>query len=95
MHGDRFCYLVLACDYEAYARYSPGILVLDMAMADWAAAGGRVFDFTIGDEPFKRDFHCTRMPLFKFERTSEKRKLTMPGRLASAGNQAVVPPTSP
>ncbi|MDA0349072.1 MAG: GNAT family N-acetyltransferase [Verrucomicrobia bacterium] len=65
--GDRYCYLVLACDYENFAQYSPGMMVLDLAMADWAATGGKVFDFTIGDEPFKSSFGCTRSPMFTFE----------------------------
>lgn len=84
--GDRYCYLVLACDYKNYARYSPGILTLDMAIADWAAGGGGVFDFTIGDEPFKRVFRCTRIPIFKFEQARTERgrqHLTNDGRPAA------------
>lgn len=65
--GERYCYLVLACDYENFAQYSPGMLILDLAMADWAATGGKVFDFTIGDEPFKSTFGCTRSPMYIFE----------------------------
>jgi len=65
--GERYCYLVLACDYENFAQYSPGMLILDLAMADWAATGGKVFDFTIGDEPFKSSFGCTRSPMYIFE----------------------------
>lgn len=29
-------------------------------------AGGKAFDFTIGDEPFKADFGCTRTPMHEF-----------------------------
>ena len=65
--GERYCYLVLACDYENFAQYSPGMLILDLAVADWAATGGKVFDFTIGDEPFKSTFGCTRSPMYIFE----------------------------
>jgi CelD/BcsL family acetyltransferase involved in cellulose biosynthesis len=64
--GDRFCYILLACDYAAYARYSPGRLVLDSVMAAWAADCGKTFDFTIGDEPFKTDFGCTRSTMHEF-----------------------------
>jgi CelD/BcsL family acetyltransferase involved in cellulose biosynthesis len=64
--GDCFRYILLACDYGRYARYSPGLLVLDQVMAEWAAAGGEVFDFTIGDEPFKAGFRCTRTPMHEF-----------------------------
>ena len=68
--GDHYRYLVLACDYETYARYSPGILILDLAMADWASEGGKVFDFTIGDERFKNVFRCKRTPMFKFAKAN-------------------------
>lgn len=49
-----------------YARYSPGFLVLDHVMAEWAAGGGTIFDFTIGDEPFKADFGCSRTTVHEF-----------------------------
>ena len=64
--GPSFCYLLLACNYRAYAAYSPGILLLDLAMADWTADGGKIFDFTIGDEPYKRQFRCERRPMYEF-----------------------------
>jgi CelD/BcsL family acetyltransferase involved in cellulose biosynthesis len=70
--GDRYCYVVLACDYENYSYYSPGVMILDMAMADWAEAGGKVFDFTIGDEPFKSNFRCERTRMFKFTQANSK-----------------------
>jgi CelD/BcsL family acetyltransferase involved in cellulose biosynthesis len=64
--GDCFHYILLACDYAHYARYSPGLLVLDQVMAEWASGGGEVFDFTIGDEPFKAGFGCTRTSMHEF-----------------------------
>ena len=71
--GDQFLYLLLACNYDAFARYSPGLLVLDLAISDWASSGGRVFDFTIGDEAFKSDFGCTRLPMVRFCRSNTER----------------------
>lgn len=64
--GRRFCYILLACNYAAYARHSPGRLALDMAMSAWAAEGGQVFDFTIGDEPFKAGFGCLPTAMHEF-----------------------------
>ncbi|RVC73855.1 GNAT family N-acetyltransferase, partial [Mesorhizobium sp. M4A.F.Ca.ET.022.05.2.1] len=61
-----FRYILLCCNYVAHARYSPGRLALDRVMAAWAASGGETFDFTIGDEPFKADFGCTRTPMHEF-----------------------------
>lgn len=64
--GECFRYILLACDYGSYARYSPGFLVLDHVMAEWAADGGTIFDFTIGDERFKADFGCSRTTMHEF-----------------------------
>lgn len=61
-----FSYILLACDYAAFARHSPGRLALDMAMSAWAAEGGQVFDFTIGDEPFKAGFGCVSAAMHEF-----------------------------
>jgi len=65
--GDTFRYILLGCDYASHARYSPGRLALDRAMAAWAAEGGAAFDFTIGDEPFKAGFGCARTPMYEFQ----------------------------
>ena len=63
---ERFCYLLLGCDYDRYERYSPGIMMLNHVMENWAENGGQVFDFTIGDEPFKRTFGCQSIPMAGF-----------------------------
>jgi hypothetical protein len=67
-HHRRFHYIVLACDYGRFARYSPGLLMMDRTIAAWSAEGGEVFDFTIGDEPFKAAFGCTRTPMYAIDR---------------------------
>lgn len=64
VHGRRFHYLVLACNYAEFAKFSPGLMIMDLAIEAWIAAGGEVFDFTIGDEPFKAAFGCTRTPMY-------------------------------
>lgn len=68
VHGRRFHYVVLACNYAGYARYSPGLAILDLAIAAWAEEGGEVFDFTIGDEAFKAAFGCRRTPMYAITR---------------------------
>lgn len=60
-----YCYLLLACNYGRFAGYSPGFLVFDRVLADWSARGGTIFDFTIGDEPYKGRFGCTRTPMLR------------------------------
>ncbi|MBA3446968.1 MAG: GNAT family N-acetyltransferase [Pseudaminobacter sp.] len=58
-HAGRLYYLLIGCDYAAYGRHSPGLLLYDLMMEQWVAEGGEVFDFTIGDEAFKADFGTT------------------------------------
>lgn len=55
-HRGRFHYLLIGCDYETYGKMAPGLVFYDRLIADWAGRGGEIFDFTIGDEPFKADF---------------------------------------
>ena len=64
--GGCFRYILLACNYPLYSRRSPGRVALDRVMAAWAAGGGTSFDFTIGDEPFKAGFGCSRMTMCEF-----------------------------
>lgn len=52
----RYHYLLIGCDYEKFGKFSPGFLMYDEIMRDWVNSGGDVFDFTIGDEPFKAKF---------------------------------------
>jgi CelD/BcsL family acetyltransferase involved in cellulose biosynthesis len=63
---DRNCfrYIILACDYARYAEFSPGLLIFERVITYWAQAGGEVFDFTIGDEPYKGELGCTSTPMF-------------------------------
>lgn len=63
--GGCFHYLLIGCDYERFGRHSPGLLLYDLIIEDWIAAGGTAFDFTIGDEPFKRDFGTIATPMHR------------------------------
>ncbi|HNB25442.1 MAG TPA: GNAT family N-acetyltransferase [Alphaproteobacteria bacterium] len=66
--GERFCYLVLGCDYASFGKFSPGMIMFDYAMRDWFGNGGAVFDFTIGDEAFKTALGCRRTAMLGFRR---------------------------
>ena len=82
-HNGRFHYLLIACDYENHGRHSPGLILYDGMIADWIAADGKVFDFTIGDEPFKSDFGTRPTAMFELRRLP-----TWRGRLAQAAFEA-------
>ena len=82
-HAGRFAYLLIGCDYDGHGRHSPGLLLYDAMIEDWMAAGGRVFDFTIGDEPFKKQFGTEPTAIFAITA-----RPTWLGRLASAGQAA-------
>lgn len=53
-HRGKFLYLLLGVDIENYGRYSPGFLILEDAIRISSLCGERIFDFTVGDEPFKQ-----------------------------------------
>ncbi len=63
-HKRRYYYLLIGCNYENYGRHSPGLIMYDRIMADWLNDGGEVFDFTIGDEPFKGKFAAKPTQMF-------------------------------
>jgi CelD/BcsL family acetyltransferase involved in cellulose biosynthesis len=75
----RFHYLLIGCDYERHGRHSPGLIAYDLIIEDWIQAGGCVFDFTIGDERFKRDFGTRATAMFMLRAAP-----TWRGRLARA-----------
>jgi len=64
--GSSFCYIILACNYEHYADFSPGLLIFQRVIEQWAQEGGAIFDFTIGDEPYKRELGCASTQMFQF-----------------------------
>lgn len=76
-HAETFHYLLVGYDYANYSSLSPGMVLNDFTISDWAAAGGTHFDFTIGDEAYKMDFGTVATPISAIE-TSR----TMIGKLA-------------
>jgi len=65
-HAGRFLYLLIGCDYDAFGRHSPGLQMYDQIIENWIDRQGTVFDFTIGDEPFKKQFGTHAVPMFEF-----------------------------
>ncbi len=76
-------YLLIGCDYGTYSRCSPGLVLYDRIIEDWIGRDGHVFDFTIGDEPFKADFGTEATPMSGLFRAA-----TWRGRMALAAFQA-------
>lgn len=62
----RFLYLLIGADYDGFGRHSPGLQMYDGIMEDWLSRGGSVFDLTIGDEPFKRQFGAQPTSMWMF-----------------------------
>lgn len=64
VYRDRFYHLLPAYARTALTRYSPGAFLL-RHMVRWAIEHGlRVYDFTIGDEPYKREWSDSELPLY-------------------------------
>lgn len=68
-HNGRFLYLLIGADYEAYGRHSPGLQLYEGVIEDWMQRGGTNFDFTIGDEPFKKHYGTQAEPMSLFSST--------------------------
>ncbi|CAI2934167.1 GNAT family N-acetyltransferase [Aminobacter niigataensis] len=60
----RFNYLLIGCDYGVHGRHSPGLILYDRMIEDWIANDGKIYDFTIGDEPFKKQFGTVETPIW-------------------------------
>lgn len=79
-HAGRFNYLLIGCDYAGQGRNSPGLILYDHMIEDWIARGGKIYDFTIGDEPFKKQFGTRPTEMWTVTANA-----TWRGRLAAAG----------
>ena len=63
VRGDCFYYVVPVYEFGAHARYSPGNVLLHKVMAWSIGHGLRRFDFTIGDEGYKREWSDVTVPM--------------------------------
>ena len=62
--GDRYYHLLASYDDGEVSRFGPGAAHLHDVMRYAIEHGYRVFDFTIGDEPYKRDWCDGVVPLY-------------------------------
>lgn len=73
----RFHGILIGCEYDQYRRCSPGYLMYDMILADWAKFGGRILDFNVGDCSYKEKFGTTAIPVTRYSTA-----LTVTGQVA-------------
>ncbi|MBA4781986.1 MAG: GNAT family N-acetyltransferase [Rhizobiales bacterium] len=59
----RYYYLLPGADYARFGAFSPGQVMLDHLIEAVIDRGGRVFDFTIGDEGYKASFGTVAEPI--------------------------------
>jgi CelD/BcsL family acetyltransferase involved in cellulose biosynthesis len=69
--------LMIGPDIARHKRVSPGLLAIDDAMRASFEAGDRIYDFTIGDHPYKLQFGAQAIPLYEWHRAN-----TLLGRAA-------------
>jgi CelD/BcsL family acetyltransferase involved in cellulose biosynthesis len=63
-YGNRFYWIMPGYEQDVWARYSPGRVLLD-AVVQWAIAQElHVFDLTVGDEAYKRQWADQTMSLY-------------------------------
>jgi CelD/BcsL family acetyltransferase involved in cellulose biosynthesis len=82
--GGRFYYVLIGADYERFGKHSPGLVLYDLLIEEWIKEGGAVFDFTISDEAFKRDFGTAATPMHALVEAA-----TLKGRLALSAFDAM------
>ncbi|GLK55051.1 hypothetical protein GCM10008170_10700 [Methylopila capsulata] len=68
VHDDACHLLLTGFDVGNWRNYSVGLLMIEDAIADCVARGERVFDFTIGDHPYKADFGSQSAPIWRLTR---------------------------
>jgi CelD/BcsL family acetyltransferase involved in cellulose biosynthesis len=62
-HRKHFCFLLLGFDHVKFRNYSTGLLALESGIEDSIRRGDTIFDLTIGDEEYKRNFATRSVPL--------------------------------
>jgi len=76
----RYYHLLASYDHGEVSRFGPGAVHLHELMRYAMGVGCIVFDFTVGDEPYKRDWSDTETELFDYVGTARWRGafLTLP-----------------
>jgi len=60
-----FLMLLLGSDLKRFRRLSIGLLAIDESMRAAFETGDAVYDFTVGDHPYKRQFAAETTPLYE------------------------------
>ena len=60
--------LMIGLDIARHARLSPGLLAIEDSIRSAIEAGDHVYDFTIGDHPYKVQFGAETVPLEEWHR---------------------------
>jgi CelD/BcsL family acetyltransferase involved in cellulose biosynthesis len=60
--------LMIGPDIARHKRLSPGLLAIDDALRASFEAGDKIYDFTIGDHPYKLQFGAQAIPLYEWHR---------------------------
>jgi len=60
-----FLMLLLGSDLKRFRRLSIGLLAIDESMRAALEAGDAIYDFTVGDHPYKRQFAAQTTPLYE------------------------------
>jgi CelD/BcsL family acetyltransferase involved in cellulose biosynthesis len=82
MFGDRYYHVLASYDRNLeVSRFGPGVLHLRELMAHAIKKGLRLFDFTIGDEPYKLEWSDMHVALFDYIAAA-----TWRGRAAAYGS---------
>nr|WP_321454474.1 GNAT family N-acetyltransferase [uncultured Cohaesibacter sp.] len=63
-HAGRYLMLMMGLDFDRMGRYSPGLLMTEDLICDCIKDGMKIFDFTVGDEPYKLKFGTQKMPIY-------------------------------
>ena len=73
----RFYHVLASYDAGPVSRFGPGTAHLHELIAYALARGCDIFDFTVGDEPYKRDWCDTEMKLHDFRAATSARGLVV------------------
>jgi CelD/BcsL family acetyltransferase involved in cellulose biosynthesis len=68
-HKESFLVIMGAFDIEGHKRQSIGAQMFEQVAKDCVARGDRVLDFTIGDEPYKKQFGAQPSPMWTVTQT--------------------------
>lgn len=63
-HNKCFSMLMPGIDYDRIGRFSPGLLINEDMIRDRIEKGFEMFDFTVGDEPYKQKFGTISSPIY-------------------------------